>query len=248
MGAAIGPLLAVAYLAWHPADYRALYFWAFIPGLLSVLCVFFLRESPTRGAPRAKKPLSLAWRLTPDFRRFLVAWGFFSVTNSSDIFLILKAKSSGLSLTQTILMYCAYNLSYAGLSPVLGHLSDARGRRTVLIGGLLVFAAVYTGFAVAHLQWEFWLLFIVYGFYNAATDGVSKAYAIDLMPDHLKGTTIGILGTVTGLATLVSSTTAGLIWEHVSSSAALIYGAAGALICVGFLLLWRPSGTIESTP
>jgi MFS family permease len=161
----------------------------------------------------------------------------FAVVNSSDVFILLRASQSGLKETAVVLLYTLYNLVYALASPGLGQLSDRIGRRAVLIGGLLVFAAVYCGFAVARLPLHFALLFGVYGLYIAATDGVSKAYAIDLVPKTAKATATGWLGFVTGVGALLASCVAGLLWAHVAPWSVFAYGAAGALVTAGALVV-----------
>ncbi len=239
LGAAVGPLFAILFLRYHskPAELRWLYFLAAIPGLLSVLVVFSIREKSAE-LPLAKSLSSFEFSsLSRNFKTYLLAWGIFSLANSSDVFLILKAESSGISMTETILMYAFYNLLYSVSSPYLGHLSDKFGRKWVLISGLLVFSFVYFLFGFATERWQFWCLFGIYGTYMAATDGVGKALAIDLVPKDLKASGIGLLGTVTGFATIIASSMAGLLWDKVGSQWTFIYGAFGALIAICILLL-----------
>jgi MFS family permease len=152
------------------------------------------------------------------------------IVNSSDVFLILRAKQLGFSTTAVVLVYTLYNLVYAAASLPLGHLSDRIGRRRVLVGGMLVFAMVYAGFAAATEAWHVVALFAVYGVYIAATDGVGKAFAVDLVPCELRATSIGLLGTLTGVATLVASAAAGALWDVVGPWAPFALGGAGALV------------------
>ena len=139
-----------------------------------------------------------------------------------------------------ILIYCFYNLVYASASPSLGQLSDRIGRKSVLCGGFLIFALVYAGIAFAHEPWHYWTLFAVYGLYMAATDGVGKAFAIDLVDPATKATGVGILGTVTGLATLLASVVAGLLWDHLGEATPFLVGAVGSTIAA-FLLIRIPT-------
>ncbi|MFM6927898.1 MAG: MFS transporter, partial [Bdellovibrio sp.] len=176
--------------------------------------------------------------LPKDFKYYLFSWSIFSLTNSSDVFLLLKAQQSGISLTETILLYCFYNLTYALSSPYLGGISDKIGRKKVLLFGLLIFALVYGGFVFATQSFHFWILFGIYGFYMAATDGVGKAFAIDLLDKDKKATAIGYLGTVTGISTLVASTVAGILWDHYGSAATFGFGFVGALLtCLALVFL-----------
>ncbi|MCX5970188.1 MAG: MFS transporter [Coprothermobacterota bacterium] len=230
MGAVVGPLLALLLISMTNDNLRLIFILAVIPGLLGAFLVLFVKEQ--RRAPSPAQAPKAVWASLPrPFRLYLLAWGIFALTNSSDVFLILRAQSIGFTPTLVVLAYALYNLTYAGASPFLGQLSDRLGRKWVLVGGLLVFAAVYLGFAFIGFSWEVWLLFAVYGFYVAATDGVGKALAVDLVPAEIRGGALGLLGTVSGLATLVASTLAGYLWSAVGPWAMFVYGAAGALVC-----------------
>lgn len=164
------------------------------------------------------------------FRLYLAAWLPFVLVNSSDVFLILRARQLGFSTTAVVLLYTLYNCAYAAASVPLGSLSDRLGRRSVLTLGMLVFAGVYAGFALAGRPWLLVPLFAVYGLYIAATDGVGKAYAVDLVPLRLRATSVGILGALAGVATLVASAVAGVLWDSVGPWAPFALGAAGALL------------------
>ncbi len=246
LGAALGPLLAIYLLSVNSENLRVLYYWALVPGLLSVLFLLTIRERPHYPSKKQWKNPFSSWRdMTPSFKKYVSAWGVFSLTNSSDVFLLMKAKSSGLSTTAVILIYCAYNLIYAFSSPWLGGLSDRISRQKVLTGGLVVFAAVYCGFGFATEAWQIWGLFLTYGLYMGATDGVGKALAVDLAPKDLKGTSIGILGTVTGVSTVIASVVAGLIWDHVGPSWTFFFGAAGALLAAALLMVFTPNKILK---
>ena len=238
-GAAIGPLLAIYLLSLNPADLRSLYYWAIVPGLLSVAIVLTIKEKKV-AIPTQKKfenPFN-TWKLCgAKFKRYVVAWGVFSLANSSDVFLLMKAKDVGFSTQSVIFLYCIYNLIYALSSPYLGILSDRIDRLKILIGGLFVFFFVYLGFGFATQTWHFWILFAVYGIYMGATDGVGKALAVDLIPKNYKATGIGILGTVSGLYTIAASLFAGFIWDHFGSQWTFVFAALGTLVAISMLLV-----------
>lgn len=245
LGAALGAILAL-YLLSKVDNLRSLYFWALIPGSLSVL----LACSLTEKAPPQKPVRDQNWRppiFNSQFKIYLFSWGVFSLANSSDVFLILKVQNAGFSTTHTILLYAFYNLIYSIGSPFLGHLSDRMGRKVVLVGGLLVFASVYFAFAYANSEWHFWILFGVYGFYMAATDGVGKAFAVDLVEPTARATGLGLLGMITSLTTILASTIAGFLWDHLGSQFTFLYGGAGALLAAVVLLLFVREGTLPRT-
>ena len=223
-GAAIGPIIAFFYLKSHPEHWRGIFFVSFVFGLLCVGVSTLVKErvSLVKAAPEKGE-------LSKTFKMYLFAWMIFSLTNSSDVFLLLKMKQSGVSLQETVLVYCFYNLVYACSSPVLGSLSDRFGRRPVLIFGLIIFAAIYAGFSFATSHLQYWILFAFYGLYIGATDGVGKAFAVDLTSPEHKGYSLGVLGAVTGVSAFCASVGAGYLWDHVGSGAPFLFGAVGSV-------------------
>lgn len=232
MGAVIGPLFAIWLISSYQEQLQKVFFWALIPGLISIIIASFVRDKVKK---RESKSISANWNwkaLPSPYKKYVIAWTIFSLGNSSDVFLIMRAKTAGISTTNVILLYCLYNVTYALASPYLGALSDKSGRKRTLSLGFVVFMFVYAGFIVSSSMWEFALLFAVYGLYMAGTDGVGKAFAIDLMPKQ-KATAVGVLGTLTGLSALIASVAAGYLWDHVSFKAtfilALIMSVLGVL-------------------
>lgn len=245
LGAAIGPLFAIFYLSYLSSNLRSIFLWAAVPGVIAAIIALSLKESKPKGERPAVQRWS--WKATPlSFRHYMLAWGIFSIGNSSDVFLLLKARDTGLSLNTTILAYCLYNLIYALLSFPLGGLSDRIGRKSLLISGFAVFAVVYCGFGYATEIWQFSVLFAIYGIYMAATDGVGKALAIDLVPSQRKATAIGLLGTVNGITTLIASTLAGGLWDRFGTTLPFLFGAFTAVLAAFCLLFVRPPGSRSS--
>ena len=202
--------------------------------MISVLVALSIRESK----PSIKHEARVEWKwkdLPHPFKNYIVTWTLFSLANSSDVFLILKVKQAGGSLRLTILLYVFYNLLYALLSRYFGKKSDQIPREKVLFFGLIIFSLVYLGFSMATQIWQYWFLFGLYGIYMAATDGVGKALAVDLFDPKLKATAIGILGVTTGIATIVASTIAGVLWDHCGSHWTFFYSAFGALLAAVML-------------
>jgi MFS family permease len=227
-GATIGPLLAVALLA-SGASLRTVLWVSVVPGLLAVLLVRRVREAPAKpDAPHVEPGLR------PGYWWVVGAATVFSLGNSSNAFLLLRADNLGLSATLVILAYALYNLVYASFSWPLGSLSDRIPRGLVLAGGIVVYALVYAGLALASDSWAVWPLFALYGLFVAATDGVLKAWVADQVDGPMAGTAYGVYAGFVGGALLVASLLAGLLWEEVSPSAAFW---AGALFAVASLPL-----------
>ncbi len=237
-GAVVGPLAAVGLLGAGLSLRQTLWI-AVVPGALTLILLRAIRE------PRAPRDSLLQDAgagqagLAQLPRAFWLAtgvWIVFSLGNSADVFLILRARNLGLGFTLVVLAYALYNLVYASLSWPLGAASDRVPRPVVLSGGLAVFGLVYLGFALAGSSWTVWPLFAVYGAYIAATEGVAKAWVGDYAPRGLGGTAYGVFAAATGGAVLVASVVAGELWSHVSPRAPFILGAASAGAALLFLL------------
>jgi MFS family permease len=244
-GAVVGPLVAVALLA-AGLSFRSVLWFAVAPGIVALLLLRAVRE-----APRAETEAAAPAEAGPLPRAFWVVvgiWVVFSLGNSSDVFLLLRAKELGLGTTLVVLAYALYNVVYSGLSWPLGAFSDRHRRELVLGGGLLVFGLVYLGFAVASSAWAVWPLLAVYGSYVAATDGVARAWLADQVPGRAIGTAYGIFSAATGAALLIASVTAGLLWSHVSPAAPFVLGASSAALALLLLLLSSPRLGRAPTP
>ncbi|MFT3788585.1 MAG: MFS transporter [Tepidisphaeraceae bacterium] len=217
-GAVVGPLIA-ALLLWLVPGIRdhleILFFVALAPGLASVLLAqLFIREITSDHVDPNAKPAPL-WQTYPkQFWWIALAAGLFSLGNSSDSFLILRASNVGLNEIAVILSFVLYNVVYALTSPRLGELSDKVGRRPVVVSGWLVYALVYLGFAVTSTGGWIWPLMATYGLYQALTEGVSKAMIADAVPKSQRAGAIGMYYTIAGLAQLAGSVIAGLTWNY----------------------------------
>jgi MFS family permease len=233
-GAVVGPLSAVILLA-AGLSFRNVLWIAVGPGFAALLLLRAVREAPRREVVAA--PAVDPGPLSRGFWMVLTIWLVFSLGNSSDVFLLLRAKELGLGTTLVVLAYALYNVVYAGLSWPLGALSDRRGREFVIGGGLLVFGLVYLGFAVAPGAWAVWPLLAVYGCYVAATEGVAKAWVADQVPGRAVGTAYGIFSAASGGALLLASIAAGLLWSHVSPAAPFVVGASTAGVALVLLLI-----------
>jgi len=241
MGATIGPVLAVALLAWG-LSLRGVLWVSVVPGLLAVL--FVRRVHEAKSTPPGDRDLAsqsgdtaAQGRLREGYWWVVAAAAVFSLGNSSNAFLLLRAENLGLSATLAILAYALYNLVYAGFAWPLGSLSDRVPRALVLAGGVAVYAVVYAGLALAGASWAVWPLFALYGLFVAATDGVLKAWVADHVDGPLAGTAYGIYAGAVGASLLIASVLGGLLWTRVSPSATFWAGAAFAVAALPLFLV-----------
>jgi len=239
LGACLGPLFALWLLVVLKENLRVVFLIAFVPAIIAVvMLILFLKEPPLLSHLN-NAPLKFNLKIfSPIFKRFLLISTIFAVGNSSDAFLIMRAKSIGLATTVVILTYVVYNVSYSALSFPAGMLSDRIPRKTVIIAGYIIFAIVYAGFGIYPNAISVWPLFFIYGFYMAMTDGVSKAFIADVAEKETMGTALGIYYCITGLATFFASLIAGLLWTYMGAAAPFVYGAVMAIIsCAAFVIL-----------
>ncbi|MBA4181194.1 MAG: MFS transporter [Anaerolinea sp.] len=246
LGAVAGPLVGLAFLQ-SGAALRIVILLAVIPGILSVLAMRLVPESRlavkhTAAAAPGHSPA----HLPTAFYLLLGATTVFMIGNSSDAFLILRSKDLGLTTTLVVLAYVAYNAVYALLSLPAGIVSDRIPRVWVLLAGYLLFAGVYLGFAATDSSALVWPLFLVYGGYIALTDGVSKALVADLVPAASRSSANGLFQGFSGLAVLVASVTAGLLWDNVSERAPFYLGAGCASLAAVAILVLLWTGTFNA--
>jgi MFS family permease len=246
IGAVIGPILALLFLHYHPDQYRSLFLWALIPGIIATLCTLLLKEKKSEK-PKQQTPVPFFsflsyWTTSPPaYRRLTLGLLTFTLFNSSDVFLLLQLKQMGLSDTLVITMYIFYNLIYALSAYPAGILADKIGLRMVFISGLILFILVYTGMAFAGNLYLYFILFFIYGIYASTTEGISKAW-ISLISD--KKDTATAIGTYSGLqsiCTMLASSLTGYIWYQFGASTAFITTAiATTLVVIYFIIVWIP--------
>lgn len=239
VGACLGPLVALWLLVALKENMRIVFLIAFIPAIIAVVfLIFLLKEPPVKSGGNHFSLKFNSKQFSPVFWKFLFISAIFSIGNSSDAFLIMRAKGIGLTTVAVVLAYVVYNISYSALSLPAGMLSDRIPRKAVMIGGYLIFALVYLGFGMHANTKSVWLLFFIYGFYIAMTDGVSKAFVTDTVEEGVRGTAMGIYYCITGLAAFFASLVAGLLWTYIGAAAPFIYGSVmAALSCVAFIVL-----------
>jgi MFS family permease len=235
VGAVAGPLIASALLLWRP-DLRLVFALAAVPALASVLVLIFgVRETP-RGIPaRAATPMPVA-PMPPALRRYLFVVAVFTLGNSSDAFLLLRAQQAGVTLPMVPLLWAALHVVKSSTSTAGGALSDRFGRRPLITAGWILYALVYGGLALATRAWHVWSLFAVYGLFTALTEGPERALVAELAPAAGRGGAFGTYYAVTGVMLLPASLLTGVLWQGFGAAAALCAGAALALSAA--LLLW----------
>lgn len=256
LGAAIGPLVALALLNTTNGNVRAVFGWTLVPGVLAVVvAVLLLRDPRRRGVPLPATTTATAAQLpdeesvTPPavktgfgsrFWLFTALATCFALGNSSDAFLFLRTEGLESSLAAVPLVYFAFNLVYALLATPLGSLSDRWGRLPMLAGGYAAFALVYLGWTQATTTWHVWALFLLYGAYYAATEGVAKAFVSDLVPQARRGSALGWFNGLTGAAALPANVVGAWLWGQFGPGATFAMGAWLGAISFGLLLAWWP--------
>ncbi|OGK81125.1 MAG: MFS transporter [Candidatus Rokubacteria bacterium GWA2_70_23] len=238
-GAVAGLLLAAALLHFGQhgqvtltlEGYRSLVLLAVIPGLGAVLVLAWAVHERPGAPPLTGRSVRLAWQgLDAPFRRYLAILVCFTLGNSSDAFLMLRAQSLGLGTVEIFLLVAAFNLVISLSSTPGGALSDLLGRRRLIVAGWLIYAAVYAGFAFASAASHVWTLYILYGFYYGAFQGAASALVADLVPPELRGTAYGLFDAAVGVAAFPASVLAGLLWQWYGSPAPFVVGSALALL------------------
>lgn len=228
------------------ASYRWLVMVGVIPAVLAVLVLWrFVRESNGKTIiPGENKalPKSQFAGFSTQFKILLGVIAIFTLGNSSDFFLILRAQNLDLPVVTVIIMLVLFNVTYSLISLPAGIVSDKLGRRRVIALGWLIYALVYLGFALAGATWQVWLLFAAYGLYYGLAEGVARAFIADLVPPERRGTAYGLYYGVLGLALLPASLIAGLLWDKINPSAPFYFGAGMAFIAALALLIFVREG------
>jgi len=222
LGAAIGPSIALAFLYFFPGQYSTLFYLAFIPGILSVLLIYLLKEKKEPASTMRKGSFFsffAYWKIAPpEYKKTITGLLLFALFNSSDVFLLLITREVTGSDTITIGAYVFYNLVYAAASYPMGSLADRWGIKPVFKMGLLLFAITYAGFAFHPPAGVIFLLFFIYGIYAAATEGISKAWITNIAHVENTATAVGFYTSCQSICSLLASTIAGLIWGWLGSS------------------------------
>ncbi|MGD1104245.1 MAG: MFS transporter [Terriglobia bacterium] len=240
-GAIVGPLSALLFLRLFAGNIRDVFWMAAIPGLACILLAWFAVKEvrrPANASAHSPRPAERSNRL-PRGKLVLIlaAVGLFSLGNSSDLFLVLRAQNLGMKAWTAPALGLLFNLVYASLSWPAGKLYDRVSRRALIVAGYLVYAVVYAGFAWLRTPQLVWFLFAVYGTYYALTEGVMKAWIADLAPAESRASIFGVFNWVVGVAAFPASLMAGWIWQRYSPAAPFAVSSLLALLAGLMLLL-----------
>ena len=262
-GAVLGLLIAlgVVWLAQagstelNRATFQTVVLISLIPAFLAVLSLALgARDVPVTG--KRHMPRFAFRSLGRRFCVFMIIVGTFDLGNSSDAFLVLRAQERGLSVVGVLGMLVTFNLVYTLVSTPAGSLSDRVGRRRVIVGGWLIYAVIYFGFALAGQGWHVWVLYAIYGVYYGLAYGTTKAMVADIVPEALRGTAYGTYNAVLGILDFPASLIAGFLWQGVGAweglgpSAPFFFGGAMALAAAVLMVVAMPTGhegTLEGT-
>ncbi|MBN1484072.1 MAG: MFS transporter [Chloroflexia bacterium] len=252
-GAMVGLLIALGVVWWVQQNaeglgrstFQVVVLASLLPAVLAVLSLALGARDVPVTAQRERPAITLKGLGKP-FLSFLLIVGLFDLGNSSDAFLVLRAQERGLGVLEILGVLVAFNLVYSLLSTPAGALSDRVGRRKLIVGGWLAYAAIYLGFALAGRAWHVWVLYALYGAYYGLAYGTAKAMVADIVPAELRGTAYGTYNAVLGLLDLPASLIAGLLWsglgpwEGFGPAAPFFFGAALALAAAVFMARWKP--------
>jgi len=236
-GAIAGPAIATGLLLYFTDNYRLVFALAFIPAIAAIFVVLFLvkEKRPEQNCP--PQPLKLTLKIFDNkFKTYLLVIGIFTLGNSSDAFLLLRAKDLGISITLLPLLWIVLHITKMLSSMPGGMLSDRIGRKKVIIAGWILYCLTYFGFAWASLPVHIWVLFAVYGFFYGLTESVEKAFVADLVSSDIRGSAYGIYNAVIGIVALPASVLMGFLWEKFGVVPAFSLGAGLALLSAILLL------------
>ncbi|HEX8735555.1 MAG TPA: MFS transporter [Pyrinomonadaceae bacterium] len=248
LGAVIGPIIAFVLLSYFAAnpqiptaqEYQQLFLVASIPVVLGLFVIgFFVKEDGKKelheSVEKTKIKFSLA-AFDSNFKRFLLTIALFTLSNSSDAFLLLRATESGIAPAVLPILWMVLHFSKVFFSLIGGDLSDRIGRKTLIFSGWILYALVYAGFAFVTEAWQAWVLFIIYGAFFGLTEGTEKALVADMVSDEKRGTAYGLYALAFGITVFPASLLIGGIWNFFGATAAFLFSAFLS-ICAAFLLL-----------
>jgi MFS family permease len=244
LGAVIGPIAGFVLLTVFAVntasplvrEYQQVFLVASVPVVIGLLVVaFFVHERPKHAHPDAEPPKLSLKGFDGNFKRFLLVIALFTLSNSTDAFLLLRATDAGIAPVMLPLLWMTLHISKVVSSLVGGHLSDKFGRKALIMSGWLVYALVYAGFAFIDSPWQAWALFIIYGTYFGMTEGVERAFVADMVPAHRRGTAYGLYNLAFGITVFPASLLFGLTWNNFGASVAFLASACVSILAIALL-------------
>ena len=261
LGAVVGLALALAAvwlaqgnaLTLNRATFQRIALFSAVPALLAVFVLVVGLREVRRVAPAEGRPILGSFRaMPPDFRRFLVIFTLFTLGNSTDAFIILRAQERGLSVAGVLAMLLAFNVIYTAVAGPAGRLSDRLGRPRLILAGWSVYFLIYLGLALAGAAWQVVALYVAYGVYHGLVEGNARAFVADLAGAEERGAAYGLYHAVVGLAALPASLIGGVLWQGLGRwagfgpAAPFVFGAA--LAGLAAVLFWRLLGAQPPAP
>jgi MFS family permease len=246
-GAVLGPVITLLLISIYSINYRNIFIFSAIPGIIVILLCFLLKEkryiSPI-NSKNNKINFLVFWKYLVNssamYKKVTIPLLIFSLFNSSDFFLLLKIKEYGYSDQTVIIFYILFNFSYAIFSFPAGSFADKLGMRKVIAFGLLIFSLVYLSINLSNNLWWLTSVFFLYGLFNASTEGISKAMITNIVPENETATALGSFNTFSSLTTLLASSIAGIIWNYLGSTVALgVSSFVSFLIFVYFAVILK---------
>ena len=239
-GAIFGPLIAYGLLAWlgdGASTYQILFWVAMLPAVLSIVALSLVKDQP--ATQRRRENMLETWKtLSPQFKRYLVSAGIFSLAYFSFGFLLLRAHSVGFSVKDTVLLYALFNVTCVIAAPLIGKRSDKMGRPRMILLGYLIYLLMCLGFAFVVTKWQIVVLFIIYGIFYAIDEAQNKAFIADIELER-RASAIGMYNFVTGIIYLPASLLAGAVWL-INPASPFIAAACIAFVAVVVFIVLRP--------
>jgi MFS family permease len=248
LGAVLGPIVAFVLLSYFAADasnptareYQQVFLYASVPVVIGIfVIVFFVKEEKQKkpDAETSASPIKLSLKeFDGNFKRFLIVVAVFTLSNSTDAFLLLRAEQAGIAPAVLPLLWMALHLSKVFSSLIFGDLSDKVGRKTLIFAGWILYALVYAGFAFVSSAWQAWVLFLIYGVFFGLTEGVEKALVADLVPKEKRGTAYGFYNLAFSITVFPASIIFGFLWTTFNAETAFLTSAALSICAAVFLL------------
>jgi MFS family permease len=242
-GAVLGPLVAILYLSFHPENYKSIFFITLIPGVIAIAFTFFIKEKKRdvnkQKSYSIKKHFSFYKEAPKSFMKLVIILLLFSLVNSSDMFLLLKAKEAGLHEREVLWLYLLFNLSFAFFAFPVGKIADKLGKMNILITGLILYALSYFLFTFSLHTYLIVAIFILYGLFYAFNQGIVKALLLEKVSASQKSSAIGFFEGLNSFGLLIANGLAGWVWFQFGSNTMLLYSAIITLVVIALLLQYR---------